>query len=115
MPKPRIRVITALLALVVYFGQALTVAGAPCAPSTPPESHPSDMDHGSHHMAPAQGEDNCCRDGGFCSMSNCIASVALPGSSAPTDLPLACGQLFAERQTATASRRESLFRPPITH
>ena len=109
----RIKTLTSLLLLLAYLGQSLAVVGAPCAPPAEPGMAMAAMDHSGHDMSADDATHDCCDNGGFCSMSHCLAAAAVPVSLPPTALPLVHSQPLPAYSPLPANRLESLFRPPI--
>ena len=118
----RFRNLIISLLLLAYMGQSLAAVAMPCFAmgSAPGEisGAMSGMDHSGHHMAPVEqadtGSESCCDSGGFCSISQCQAVVALTvatlsavavDAAIHNDAPL-----FSPLNVSSAS----LYRPPIS-
>ena len=118
----RFRHIVISLLLLAYMGQSLAAVAMPCFNMG---SAPGDMggamagmDHSDHHMASAEqavtDSESCCDSGGFCSMSQCQAVVALTVATLPGVAVYAAilndAPLFSPLNVSSAS----LYRPPIS-
>ncbi|RLA46042.1 MAG: hypothetical protein DRQ97_08505 [Gammaproteobacteria bacterium] len=113
--------ITSLL-LLACMGQSLAAVAMPCftMSSAPGEMSAAmvGMDHSDHHMASVEqtstGGESCCDSGGFCSMSQCQAVVALVETTLSDAAIYAAmhndALLFSLVNASSASR----YRPPIS-
>ena len=131
--KPRSRVLLTLTLVFSLLGQSMVAFAAPCggaghdhemmtAKADQHRSHDHSMMHGDHQMAidtelsdlSQEGSMDCCgKDPSSCAMSVGIVLVLLPNG---IDLPqgVTITQSVPTVATATTSRAESLYRPPIS-
>ena len=123
VPMKRFRHMITSLLLLAYMGQSLAAVAMPCftmasgSASGDMSAAVAGMDHSGHHMAPveqaATGSENCCDGGGFCSMSQCQAVVALTGATLPGAASYAAIHHDASPFSPLKLPRASLYRPPI--
>ena len=121
-PMGRFRHTIISLLLLAYMGQSLAAVAMPCfnMGSAPGDMSGvmSGMDHSDHHMVPVEqadtGSESCCDSGGFCSISQCQAVVALTVATLPGVAVDATihndASLFSPLNISYAS----LYRPPIS-
>jgi hypothetical protein len=118
----RIRHIIISLLLLAYMGQSLAAVAMPCfnMGSAPGDMSGvmSGMDHSDHHMASVgqadTGSESCCDSGGFCSISQCQAVVALTVAALPGVASYAAIHNEASPFSPLNLSYASLYRPPIS-
>jgi hypothetical protein len=116
--------ITSLL-LLACMGQSLAAVAMPCftmgSGSAPGEMSAAmaGMDHAAHHTASVEqaataGGESCCDSGGFCSLSQCQAVVALTEATLPGVATYAAIHNEASPFSPLNISSASLYRPPIS-
>jgi len=118
----RFRHLFTSLLLLAYMGQSLAAVAMPCSSmgSAPDEvSAPVvGMDHSAHHLQSVEltdtGGESCCDSGGFCSMSQCQAVVALTEATLSGVATYAAIPNEASPFSPLNLSSGSLYRPPIS-
>ena len=118
----RFRYLITSLLLMAYMGQSLAAVAVPCfamgSASGEMSAAMAGMDHSGHHIASVDqtvtGSESCCDSGGFCSMSQCQAAVALTEATLSGAASYAAIHNDAPSFSPLNLSWASLYRPPIS-